>query len=351
MGSILVIDDQPLAGEMIAFVLSRHRPDLRYIGQAINAQSGIDLARQAGVDIVFLDIKMPGMDGIEAIGHLCAACPQTQIIMLTAFDDFEFIRSAMRAGARDYLLKPVRPEEILEAIKRCEAPPNAATPFLARADGQMDAADALKALIVCGDEDGAELAADAYLEALHLMDAPNFMHVCVHCMELASHVLDARTEAGIAGEGLGFLYQEFIRRASAPLNRDELGRLLRQFARQSADMFARPLGDPGFALVVRAKQYVLAHLDENTSLQKVAGRLFLSPAYLSRLFREKTGETFSGFVSDCRIERAKLLLSTTDLPVCEVAASLGYEETNSFSRFFKNKTGHPPTHFRLGDGE
>lgn len=348
MQKVLVIDDQPLEGEMIEFVLARHRPDVQYVGQAINAASGVSLAGKTLADIIFLDIKMPGMDGITAINHLRRARPDIQIIMLTAFDDFDYIRSALRAGAKDYLLKPIRPEDVLSALDRCKetrhVKPDMDGEIILPASGAM--AEKLKAAIMSGDEDEAERMAEAYLASFNGIDTMNFVFVCVSCMELASGILQAHGSAGGMSDGLAFLYQDFVRSISDPRNRDRFDATVKQFARRSATMFGHSVGDVSYGQVAQAKRYIQTHLHEDITLNYVAKRLFLSPAYLSRLFRIKTGQTFSAFLSNCRTEHAKLLLSTTDLSVSEVAASIGYSEANSFSRFFKSETGMSPSIYR-----
>lgn len=118
MVQVLVIDDQPLEGRMISFVLERECPYAKYMGQAYNAVEGIEMAQKSSPDIVFLDISMPGMDGIEAIAHLRLIRQDMHIVILTAHDGFEYIQRAIRAGANDYLLKPTRPQDIHEAVDR-----------------------------------------------------------------------------------------------------------------------------------------------------------------------------------------------------------------------------------------
>ena len=118
MIKVIVIDDQPLEGKMIDYVLSRDCPWADYAGQAYNTRSGVELARKTNPDIVFLDITMPGQSGIDIIRELRELCPETRIVMLTAHDDFNYIRDSMRAGANDYLLKPTRPRDVLEAVER-----------------------------------------------------------------------------------------------------------------------------------------------------------------------------------------------------------------------------------------
>ena len=118
MIKVIVIDDQPLEGKMIEYTLSRSCQYAEYRGQAFNALDGIALAEKEQPHIVFLDITMPGMDGISAISQLRKACTNVRIVMLTAHDDFNYIRQAMRAGANDYLLKPTRAKDVLDAVER-----------------------------------------------------------------------------------------------------------------------------------------------------------------------------------------------------------------------------------------
>ena len=118
MIKVITIDDQPLEGKMIEYTLSRSCQYAEYCGQAFNAQDGIALAEKEQPQIIFLDITMPGIDGISSIPALRKASPNVHIVMLTAHDDFNYIRQAMRAGANDYLLKPTRPRDVLDAIAR-----------------------------------------------------------------------------------------------------------------------------------------------------------------------------------------------------------------------------------------
>lgn len=349
MRSVIVIDDQPLEGEMISYVLSQHRPDIEYAGQAINAAAGIILSKNSAADIIFLDIKMPGMDGISAIERLRKARPGVHIIMLTAFDDFEYIRSALRAGAKDYLLKPVRPEDILSALDRCKTSrePEALTD---EPEGQEGYSQKLRAAIISGKESEAVKAAEDFIASYGELNSSNCVKVCLGCMELASGVLNAYPSPGSINDGLAYHYQSFLKSISNPVNLQDLPYHLKNFARRAAGMFSHTAGDLPFCQVAQAKRYVESHIHEDITLGDVAKQMFLSPAYLSRLFREKTGQTFSSFLAGCRLEHAKLLLSTTDLSVSEIAASIGYKEANSFSRFFKGCTGLSPTGYRSSVG-
>ena len=340
--SVLVIDDQPLEGEMISYILHRDRPEVTYAGQALNAADGIRMAGESRPDLIFLDIKMPGMDGLAAISHLRRASPRSRIIMLTAFDDYELFRAALRAGAQDYLLKPVRPAGILAALDETgsQTEESAAPP----SDDGPDCARVLTQAILDGDENGAAARAQSYLAAYGVTGG-NLTYTCACCMKFAAELTQAAAEKPSA-DALTYLYQDFVRRVSSVQSPEVLTEHFTGFARQAAGLLGNGAGEAGLRQVAEAKQYISAHLHEPLQLSDIARRLYLSTAYFSRLFKEKTGMTFSEYLAGCRVERARRLLATTDLSVSEVAAAIGYQEANSFSRLFKTRTGQTPSDYR-----
>ena len=340
--SVLVIDDQPLEGEMIAHVLRQHRPDALYVGQALNGAEGIRMAEAHTPDLIFLDIRMPGMDGLTAIPLLRQASPASQVVMISAFDDFDFLRGALRAGAKDYLLKPVRPADILGALDLTAPAPE--PPSVTAAPAASRTAHLAQA-IRRGDRAEAEKQADRFLSSFVVVDQANIMHVCVRCMEFAAELAQGG-EAGSAPEGLSFLYQDFVHRVSTLRDPALLKTHFLTFAGEAADLCGHTAGDLGHRQIAEAKRYIAEHYHEPLQLAEVAKTLYLSTAYFSRLFKEKTGETFSDYLAGCRIERARQLLSTTDLSIAEVSAAIGYQEANSFSRLFKTRTGQSPSDYR-----
>ena len=99
--------------------------------------------------------------------------------------------------------------------------------------------------------------------------------------------------------------------------------------------------------VEKARAFVSADLDGDVSLERVASKLYLSPAYLSRLFREESGQTFLDYVTETRMDRAiGLLISCPDLSVAEVARLVGYDDPKYFSRVFKSRIGRTPSRYR-----
>lgn len=116
MVKVLLVDDEPLECEAIRFILERERPEVQVVGQAGSGRLALKLARELRPDIVFMDIQMPGIGGLEATQALREAVPGVKVVMLTAYDEFDFAQRALKLGASDYLLKPARPQEILRVV-------------------------------------------------------------------------------------------------------------------------------------------------------------------------------------------------------------------------------------------
>ncbi len=116
---ILIVDDEPPARMRLRGMIER-LPDCEVAGEAGNGREAVEFCRQAAPDVVLLDIRMPGMDGIEAAGHLARLDPPPAIVFTTAYDDYAL--DAFRTHAIDYLLKPVRLEQLAAALAAARRP-------------------------------------------------------------------------------------------------------------------------------------------------------------------------------------------------------------------------------------
>jgi DNA-binding NarL/FixJ family response regulator len=112
---LLLCDDQRLMREGMRTLLSLE-PDLEVVGEAGDGESGLAEALRLKPDVVLMDIRMPGMNGVEATKRIRAALPATKVLILTTFDDDELVLSALLEGAAGYLTKDLPAEEIAAAI-------------------------------------------------------------------------------------------------------------------------------------------------------------------------------------------------------------------------------------------
>jgi two-component system response regulator YesN len=99
--------------------------------EADNGETAVQMTAQHQPDIVLMDIKMPRLNGLQATAAIRTVCPRARVVMLTAYDEFSFVQEALRLGAVDYLLKPVRPNKLIEVIQAIKAK-------LAREDQQQE---------------------------------------------------------------------------------------------------------------------------------------------------------------------------------------------------------------------
>jgi DNA-binding NarL/FixJ family response regulator len=113
---VVLADDQPLVRAGLR-VLIADTPDLAVAGEAGTGSQAVQLVRDAEPDVVLMDIRMPGMDGIEATRMITAGPAVTRVIILTTFDDDDYVYAALRAGASGFLVKDMALEDILTAIR------------------------------------------------------------------------------------------------------------------------------------------------------------------------------------------------------------------------------------------
>jgi DNA-binding NarL/FixJ family response regulator len=117
--TVLIVDDERLIRAGFRAILESE-PDLTVIGEAVDGLDAIDLAKKRSPDVVLLDIRMPGMDGLTAARRIIAET-DSRVLILTTFDVDEYVYEALRAGASGFLLKDVPPEQLCWAVRSIAA--------------------------------------------------------------------------------------------------------------------------------------------------------------------------------------------------------------------------------------
>jgi DNA-binding NarL/FixJ family response regulator len=117
---VLIIDDEALVRDGLRAIIELE-DDLTVVGEGADGEAALRLARSAKPDVVLLDVRMPGMDGLEAARHLLRAPAAPRVVMLTTFDRDEYLYAAMQAGASGFLLKDMRRGQLTAAIRTVAA--------------------------------------------------------------------------------------------------------------------------------------------------------------------------------------------------------------------------------------
>lgn len=118
--TILIVDDDPLICQSLKLLLSRER-DLTVNATANNGHEAIDCCEQMPPDLILMDIRMPDMDGIQAVREIKSRWPHIKIMMLTTFQDEDNIRAALQAGAEGYMLKSTKVSGMAEQLRALDS--------------------------------------------------------------------------------------------------------------------------------------------------------------------------------------------------------------------------------------
>ncbi|NTU55293.1 MAG: response regulator transcription factor [Anaerolineales bacterium] len=113
--NILVVDDEPVARQSLSDIL---RLEGYSVSSVPNGQAAVEFVRTHPVDLMVVDLRMPGMDGLEVIQVVNQVSPETEIILLTAFGTTESAIQALRLRVHDYLLKPAAPSQVVNSVKK-----------------------------------------------------------------------------------------------------------------------------------------------------------------------------------------------------------------------------------------
>ncbi|MGW0612562.1 response regulator [Streptomyces sp. NPDC002788] len=131
MTTVLIADDQPL--QRFGFrMLLESQDDMTVVGEAANGSEAVRMAAELHPDVVLMDIRMPGLDGIEATRRITAAGDRTRILIVTTFDLDEYAYAGLRAGASGFLVKDAQPEELLAGIRAVATGDAVVAPSLTR---------------------------------------------------------------------------------------------------------------------------------------------------------------------------------------------------------------------------
>ena len=114
--TLLVADDEPIVRAFIKKVVKENQLPVATIVEACNGEEAVALAETHMPDLLLLDIRMPGLNGLEAAKQILQKRPTTHVVIVTAYDDFDYVRIALRSGVADYLLKPIGQAAIASLI-------------------------------------------------------------------------------------------------------------------------------------------------------------------------------------------------------------------------------------------
>ncbi len=116
MLNLLIVDDEQIMRKAISAIVKKYIPEISHVYETDSGRKAVEIARQKQIHIVCMDIKMPGIDGIEAISLMKKILPEAAFLIISAFDEFESAAKAIRLGVKQYLLKPLERDEFIRTV-------------------------------------------------------------------------------------------------------------------------------------------------------------------------------------------------------------------------------------------
>jgi two-component system response regulator YesN len=336
MYKVLLVDDEYLEREALKIILHEEVEEIMVVGEASTGRKAVELSETQNPDMIFMDIRMPGMDGLEATEIIKSRYREKIIIILTAYDDFRYAQKAIKAGADDYILKPARPSDIIEAVKK-----------------HMILKESRK--------EARELNVDELIHQIHKEDykcAREKLKTLVHQLiriygeqqdQLKEHAQIIAKKMMEACEQKGLKPLQHWNAGRSPLEGITLFTVKERLFKILDHVFEEIVH--GKAVEDHKEIYaVLNYIEKNIhrpiALEEAAEYVHLSSYYLSKLFKKELNINFIQYVTERRMERAKELLENTDAPILNIALDLSYHEPNYFSKVFKKVVGMTPTEYR-----
>lgn len=329
-------------------------------------------------DIVVTDIRMPGIDGVELTRIIKERHSHIEVIVLSSFNDFEYVKETLMLGALDYILKPkMQYSDLLIALEKAKGrndgdpsdswrqmpEQQTESPIESPFYGEIGSV----AMESRYDEHSEHF--DISFKRIHeYVDKHDFEGIYLH---MKKHVEDCLSEGrriapqalrnGLVEscyyilhrlEDLGYDTSELHRLKNERLKMIESGRSYETCMRAFMlvlEWFHSFLNDNRKSQVNRTIQSVLDYVHkrygENISLQSAAQHFHLNKSYLSQLFKRQTGENFNNYLTRIRIDKAKELLRQSDQNIYTVSQATGFENPSYFGQVFKRMVGMKPSEY------
>ena len=341
MYKILIVEDEELERTSIKIFLEENLPEAEIVGEARSGFEALEYIDNKEINLMLVDVNIPGIDGLEVIRHARKKLPDAVIIITTAYDDFNVAHRAIKLKVDDFLLKPIRKEVLLESVKS----------FSNRVGGdrKTDKSNKLLAkfeveLRKCSYKASVDILRD-YIDQLYL-EYHDVNMISKRLQELAKLIVRIAEELGISDTNELVVQMEKLKIKYLLYNNkhDAYNEIIKMVDIVFDKMNVKgKLSDGGMKSVV---DYIERNIKRGISLEDVANHVNISTYYLSKIFKKEMGVNFITYVTDRKMDMAKEMLVNTDIPVLNIALDLAYNEANYFSKAFKKKTGLTPSEYR-----
>lgn len=338
----LIVEDEPLVRRGILSMLPLARFGIELVGEAETAEASLRFIEQNGVDLVFTDISMPGMGGLELLRVLKEKYSRIRTVVLTCHQEFDFLQQALRLGAVDYIVKTqLDDDSVLELLQRV-------TDQFAQ-----DAGVSTKESDPAGEAAAQELLLRGWCGLKWLVDQATFDRLLNESLRIfqlagwksvlqtamAQWLVNCPSLAGVRPLGKDLTGCETMLELKACVDSiRSRGRMLLRNSMYSEEVVGA---------IIASVDMLGEHAGDKLTQKMICTEINMSISYFSKSFKEIVGLTFVAYVQDLNIRRARTLLETTNNPIYMISEQSGFYDEKHFGKVFRMKTGHSPSEYRL----
>ena len=370
---ILVIDDEPKIRRGLERLIQHIEPEA-VVYTAEDGLAGLELLKSIKVDLIFVDIKMPNMNGLQFIGEAKEIDSQIQFVIVSGYGEFEYAQQAIEYNALGYILKPVMPAKVVEVLERAKH-------LKVQKSQSKESIEELKMKYLDELIHTPQLSAERLAVALRkieiksfywLVGAKSFLGLdavkkevyeiiknkCVQECQFLITGFENKYIFVVTCEDMKFC--QCNKWLSKLLSKSEvisqleysevledkeqlqlqLGMILERFEQEN-------IKNNNTYIIERVKTYIHKNYKEKITLQDIAKSVYLHPAYVSDLFKKTTGQNISDYIQNIRIKQAKKLIKDTpQYKIYKIAEQVGFVNEKYFSKVFKEIEGITPNEYR-----
>jgi two-component system response regulator YesN len=356
MKTMVIIDDELWTREVIKKLVSWSTLGLKLVGEATDGETGFELIKKVHPDIVITDVRMPRLNGISLVKKLRREGFDHPVIMISGYDDYVYVREALKLGVTDYLLKPIRQEELNEQIQRCltqrQDVPKAPLFTTLKADLFADkwwqttynnVEKKLTTALLVGDYSLVKEHFNHILETLS-SDSENrpssevligVYYALLITLQKYIQSVDLSQEDAFLDQNVSFVF------GSDTTPNDIL--------RYMCDLYIAVMEQKKRVHLKKTRlniDAVCRFLDENdlrsVTLQRVADVFHVSKEYLSKSFKADRKVSFTHYITSLKMKKAYKLITEYNVPLKDIAPMVGYKNQSHFYKTFKKYYGKTP---------
>lgn len=345
MTKLLIVDDEIVIREYIRFVINEENIPIE-MEEACSGKEALEKVEAYKPEIVLLDIKMPGMDGLEVGSELRKNYPWLKIIILTAYDDFSYAHKAIQIGISHYLLKPIAPKDLVSALKQimCDDSSHVALKYGDKINDYDLEHQLVESIKLNEREDAIRI-----LEALfpsENMEKQDIGELKRNTIEQMGIIVRTVISLDIRYQELMNLKEKNQNLIFSSTSLEAIKNIMVSFVSDIMTLIESQYASPNQRLIIKAKDFIQRSYTTKIYMNDVAAYIGLSPYYFSRVFKQESGLTFTQYINKIRIEKSKEYIRNHNMSLGEIALKVGYEDFSYFSKVFRKSEGCLPSEFR-----